>query len=213
VVGKRGNLGVIAIHDPVGAAVQRGLLTDEGVVVSDRGTIALARYGWLPTARKPTPERASARADRYGLVRVAALGAVVPSPAGGARPASPIGGGGGAPPGGGTGWVPEPGVPTSDGGTGWRHRRLLGLRRRHVIVRIIFTSPGGGGGGGDHRRHLGRVDLRHAGVDDADRLDRRRVDARPIVAAARATAGATVVALAVAQRADAAARSTACPPA
>ncbi len=61
VVGKRGNLGVIAIHDPVGAAVQRGLLTDEGVVVSDRGTIALARHGWLPTARKPTPARQRAR--------------------------------------------------------------------------------------------------------------------------------------------------------
>jgi len=61
VVGKRGGLGVIAIHDPVGAAVQRGLLTDEGVVVSDRGTIALARYGWLPTARKSTPTRQRAR--------------------------------------------------------------------------------------------------------------------------------------------------------
>jgi methylated-DNA-protein-cysteine methyltransferase-like protein len=57
VVGKRGNLGVIAIHDPVGAAVQRGLLTDEGVVVSDRGTIALARHGWLPLARRPRARR------------------------------------------------------------------------------------------------------------------------------------------------------------
>ncbi|MEZ4401707.1 MAG: MGMT family protein [Kofleriaceae bacterium] len=56
VVGKRGGLGVIAIHDPVGAAVQRGLLEDEGVTVSDRGTIALARFGWLPTA-SPRPRR------------------------------------------------------------------------------------------------------------------------------------------------------------
>ena len=60
VVGKRGNLGVIAIHDPVGAAVQRGLLADEGVAISDRGTIALARFGWLPLARRarrPAPRR------------------------------------------------------------------------------------------------------------------------------------------------------------
>lgn len=51
VVGKRGGHGVIAIHDPVGAAIQRGLLEDEGVVVSERGTIALARFGWLPRDR------------------------------------------------------------------------------------------------------------------------------------------------------------------
>ena len=58
VVGKRGALGVIAIHDPVGAAIQRGLLTDEGVTISDRGTIALARFGWLPSAaRPPRPRR------------------------------------------------------------------------------------------------------------------------------------------------------------
>ena len=57
VVGKRGGLGVIAIHDPVGAAVQRALLTDEGVAISDRGTIALARFGWLPLARRPRARR------------------------------------------------------------------------------------------------------------------------------------------------------------
>lgn len=49
VVGKRGNLGVIAIHDPVGAAVQRELLEREGITVGERGTIALARFGWLPS--------------------------------------------------------------------------------------------------------------------------------------------------------------------
>src|SRR5258706_16462759 len=50
VIGKAGNnRGRIAIHDPVGAAVQRQLLDDEGVEISDTGLIALDRYGWLPT--------------------------------------------------------------------------------------------------------------------------------------------------------------------
>lgn len=48
VVGKRGRQGRIAIHDPVGAAVQRQLLEREGVVVSDRGLIELDEVGWLP---------------------------------------------------------------------------------------------------------------------------------------------------------------------
>ena len=48
VVGKRGATGVIAILDPIGGAVQRQLLENEGVEVGDRGTIPLARYGWLP---------------------------------------------------------------------------------------------------------------------------------------------------------------------
>jgi methylated-DNA-protein-cysteine methyltransferase-like protein len=49
VIGKAGkNRGRIAIHDPVGAAVQRQLLGDEGVAVGDSGLIALDRYGWLP---------------------------------------------------------------------------------------------------------------------------------------------------------------------
>lgn len=64
VVGKRGNLGVIAIHDPVGAAVQRGLLTDEGVAVSDRGTIPLVRYGWIPTAGRVATRRSRATPKR-----------------------------------------------------------------------------------------------------------------------------------------------------
>lgn len=57
VVGKRGSSGQIAIHDPVGAAVQRQLLRDEGVEVSERGQIALARFGWLPTTRARRPRR------------------------------------------------------------------------------------------------------------------------------------------------------------
>ncbi len=53
VVGKRGRQGQIAIHDPVGAAMQRQLLEREGVVVSDRGAIALDDFGWLPGERRP----------------------------------------------------------------------------------------------------------------------------------------------------------------
>ena len=54
VIGKAGkNRGRIAIHDPVGAAVQRQLLDDEGVVVGDTGLIALDRYGWLPASSAP----------------------------------------------------------------------------------------------------------------------------------------------------------------
>ena len=56
-VGKRGGLGVIAIHDPVGAAVQRGLLEREGVTVSDRGLIELEEFGWLPGERRVARSR------------------------------------------------------------------------------------------------------------------------------------------------------------
>lgn len=53
VVGKRGAAqGRIAIHDPVGAAVQRQLLEAEGVVVSDSGGVALAACGWLWSGRR-----------------------------------------------------------------------------------------------------------------------------------------------------------------
>jgi methylated-DNA-protein-cysteine methyltransferase-like protein len=49
VIGKASkNRGRIAIHDPVGAAVQRQLLGDEGLAIGDSGLIALDRYGWLP---------------------------------------------------------------------------------------------------------------------------------------------------------------------
>jgi methylated-DNA-protein-cysteine methyltransferase related protein len=49
VIGKAGpNRGRIAIHDPVGAAVQRQLLGEEGVEIGDSGLVALDRYGWLP---------------------------------------------------------------------------------------------------------------------------------------------------------------------
>lgn len=49
VVGKRSaGLGQVSIHDPVGAAIQRGLLEEEGVEFSPSGGISLARFGWLP---------------------------------------------------------------------------------------------------------------------------------------------------------------------
>jgi methylated-DNA-protein-cysteine methyltransferase-like protein len=47
VIGKRGpTTGRIAIHDPVGAAVQRELLEREGVLVGDRGLVDLRVYAW-----------------------------------------------------------------------------------------------------------------------------------------------------------------------
>lgn len=50
VIGKASKLrGRIAIYDPVGAAVQRQLLEDEGVTVGDTGLIALDVFGWLPS--------------------------------------------------------------------------------------------------------------------------------------------------------------------
>ena len=55
VIGKAGRLrGRIAIHDPVGAAVQRQLLEDEGINVGDTGLVALDAYGWLPAAGSST---------------------------------------------------------------------------------------------------------------------------------------------------------------
>ena len=51
-IGKAGKTrGRIAIHDPVGAAIQRQLLEDEGVDVGDTGLVALDVYGWLAYRR------------------------------------------------------------------------------------------------------------------------------------------------------------------
>jgi methylated-DNA-protein-cysteine methyltransferase-like protein len=59
VIGKRGKLtGRIAIHDPVGAAVQRELLEHEGVRVGDTGVVKLDVYGWLPTSSGNSRTRA-----------------------------------------------------------------------------------------------------------------------------------------------------------
>ena len=61
IIGKAGKLrGRIAIHDPVGAAIQRNLLAEEKVVVGERGLVDLGAYGWLPTAgssRGASPRR------------------------------------------------------------------------------------------------------------------------------------------------------------
>ena len=60
VIGKAGKLrGRIAIYDPIGAAVQRKLLEDEGVDVGDSGLIDLGRYGWLTagSGRGASPRR------------------------------------------------------------------------------------------------------------------------------------------------------------
>jgi methylated-DNA-protein-cysteine methyltransferase-like protein len=51
VIGKAGKTrGRIAIHDPVGAAIQRQLLEAEGITIGDTGLIDLGEYGWLPAA-------------------------------------------------------------------------------------------------------------------------------------------------------------------
>ena len=57
--------GRVAIHDPVGAAIQRGLLEEEGVHIADTGLIDLGVYGWLPPdagARTRLPKVRSGRA-------------------------------------------------------------------------------------------------------------------------------------------------------
>lgn len=66
VVGKHSRgLGRVAILDPVGGAVQRGLLEREGVVFTDAGYVPLGRYGWTSSikvkARGKNVPRASNR--------------------------------------------------------------------------------------------------------------------------------------------------------
>jgi methylated-DNA-protein-cysteine methyltransferase-like protein len=98
VIGKVGhNRGRIAIHNPVGAAIQRQLLTKEGVEIGDSGLVPLDRYGWLPVgspmhdARRSrrTPSR-DARDTALAASRQAARPAVPARATGGsARGASP----------------------------------------------------------------------------------------------------------------------------
>ena len=73
VIGKAGaNRGRIAIHNPVGAAVQRQLLAKEGVAIGDTGLVPLDRYGWLPAGGprrigrtgRPKPTKAAKPAAR-----------------------------------------------------------------------------------------------------------------------------------------------------
>jgi methylated-DNA-protein-cysteine methyltransferase-like protein len=80
VIGKAGKLrGRIAIHHPVGAAIQRQLLEDEGIAVGDSGLVALDVYGWL------SPDKKNARATRSA----ARAGKTVTVTAGSGRGASP----------------------------------------------------------------------------------------------------------------------------
>jgi len=66
VIGKAGKTrGRIAIHDPVGAAVQRQLLEAEGVTVGDTGLVALDVFGWI----SPAAAAASRGAGRAGQLR------------------------------------------------------------------------------------------------------------------------------------------------
>ncbi len=60
VIGKAGKLrGRIAIHDPVGAAVQRELLAREGIEVGATGLVDLGIYGWITagSGRGASPRR------------------------------------------------------------------------------------------------------------------------------------------------------------
>ena len=59
VIGKAGRTrGRIAIHDPVGAAMQRALLEKEGVEINERGGMPLDRFGWLPADVRGLGKRA-----------------------------------------------------------------------------------------------------------------------------------------------------------
>ncbi len=72
VIGKAGKQrGRIAIHDPVGAAVQRKLLEDEGITVGETGLVALDVHGWLPTS---APRTRSAQRRRVARTRRRAHG-------------------------------------------------------------------------------------------------------------------------------------------
>src|SRR6185436_4186289 len=85
VIGKAGpNRGRIAIHDPVGAAVQRQLLGEEGVEIGDSGLVALDRYGWLPGDGSRRTRAGSARGASIerGLSRPLFRGKAAPSSSG-----------------------------------------------------------------------------------------------------------------------------------
>jgi methylated-DNA-protein-cysteine methyltransferase-like protein len=66
VIGKAsGRNGRIKILDPVGAAIQRQLLEDEGVPVGDKGIVDLGAFGWMPAkTTKGPPKRAPMKHDR-----------------------------------------------------------------------------------------------------------------------------------------------------
>jgi methylated-DNA-protein-cysteine methyltransferase related protein len=75
VIGKAsGTRGRIAILDPVGAAIQRKLLEEEGVIVGDSGLVKLDVFGWLPkTTKRPSARALETKPKRAtgGSVRAA----------------------------------------------------------------------------------------------------------------------------------------------
>ncbi len=65
VIGKASKLrGRIAIHDPVGAAIQRQLLEEEGVAINESGLVALDVFGWLPSSPRKKPHLTGRRVAR-----------------------------------------------------------------------------------------------------------------------------------------------------
>lgn len=62
VVGKRGpDLGLVRIHDALGAGMQRTLLEAEGVTFTAGGAISLSTYGWNLTDPWPRPRTSHGR--------------------------------------------------------------------------------------------------------------------------------------------------------
>lgn len=62
VVGKRGpGLGLVRIHDAIGAGTQRALLEAEGVTFTRGDAISLATYGWIPESPRPRPRHRHGR--------------------------------------------------------------------------------------------------------------------------------------------------------
>jgi len=79
VVGKRARgIAQVSIHDPVGAAMQRAILEQEGVEITATGGISLAAYGWLPG----DAGQGSVHAPRPRRGRAAAQPAAAPTPSG-----------------------------------------------------------------------------------------------------------------------------------
>ncbi|MCP4447076.1 MAG: cysteine methyltransferase [Myxococcales bacterium] len=49
VIGKKSRgQGRVSIHDPIGGAIQRQLLEEEGVCFSESGGVRLEDFGWIP---------------------------------------------------------------------------------------------------------------------------------------------------------------------
>jgi len=70
VIGKAGKTrGRIAIHDPVGAAIQRELLSAEGVAIGETGLVALDRFGWIPIRGESSRDASPRRRPRSGSKR------------------------------------------------------------------------------------------------------------------------------------------------